>query len=406
MVVRPRGICSPPGVGYDRAVKIVRHRHERFGAIVATEDPAALVSVDRTLARRLGLGDSPLWSEAGDGGLPLTGPTEVHLAVTGRCSAGCTACYADATPDGHEPSLAELKKRIDVLAQLGAFTVAFGGGEGTLRDDLPELARHARASGLVPTLTTSGLGLTRQKATSLIDLAQVNVSHDGPNYAAVRGYDGGPRAAKVVRWLRDAGIPVWINAVLTRESFPVLSETAELAETMGAVELQLLRLKPTGRAKLDYLARRLSRPQRELLPGAIERLSRERSLTIRIDCALVPFLAARVSPDRLAAFGVMGCEPGNALLTVKPTGQVAPCSFWDSPGGRLGPDAWDDPSLAGFRSFRASPPAPCDTCPHQRICGGGCKVVAARLGDDAFAPDPECPRVEAHARATRATSRE
>ncbi|MCB9596573.1 MAG: radical SAM protein, partial [Sandaracinaceae bacterium] len=133
----------------------LRARPERFGAIVALEAPHALISVDRWLARRVGVVGGALW-DAPSRGLdvdPLTGPTEVHLAVTDRCSAGCRSCYADATPAGHEPSTTELLERLDAIADQGAFYVAFGGGEALLRADLEALAAHARDRGLIPTMT-------------------------------------------------------------------------------------------------------------------------------------------------------------------------------------------------------------------------------------------------------------
>jgi len=46
------------------------------------------------------------------------------------------------------------------LRDAGVFTVAFGGGEPSTRDDLDQLAHAARARGITPVLTTSGLGLT------------------------------------------------------------------------------------------------------------------------------------------------------------------------------------------------------------------------------------------------------
>jgi hypothetical protein len=78
-------------------MRVRRVRPERFGALVATEEPFALISVDRVLARRLGVDGAELWREPSREHEPvLRGPTEVHLAVTERCPAACTGCYADA----------------------------------------------------------------------------------------------------------------------------------------------------------------------------------------------------------------------------------------------------------------------------------------------------------------------
>lgn len=397
-------------------MRVRRMRAERFGALVAVEDPAALVAVDRVLARRLGAEGGPLWDAAPpDHEAVLQGPTEVHVTVTERCPAACTGCYADATPDGAEPSRAELFSRLERAAAMGAFSVAFGGGEGALRDDLPALIARARELGLVPTLTTSGLGITEESAVRLRGLAQVNVSYDGPPgiYEAVRGYRGAGQAERAIRALREAGIPVGMNTVLTRASFPHLPAIAERAATLEVVELQLLRFKPSGRGRLDYLSARLSDAQVDGLPAAVRRIVAEHGafsdevraapgggrFALRVDCAMVPFLAAdpSIQPEELARFGVIGCEPGRSLLTIDVHGAVRPCSFWrDRPAAPLTDTTWrDDPSLEAFRRFAAALPEPCASCAFATVCRGGCRIVAGASGD-AFRPDPECPRVRRH----------
>lgn len=366
--------------------------------MVATEDPPALVAVDRPMARRLGVDGGALWI-GDDPGLAvrvLEGPTEVHLAVTDRCPAGCTACYADATPEGHEPTLAELCERLDRLAAAGAFSVAFGGGEGSLRADLPELVAYARKAGLVPTLTTSGLGVTESRAERFRGLAQVNVSWDGPAelYESVRGYDGTGGAERAVRVLQDAGIPVGLNTVLTKRTLEGLDAIGEGAERLGAVELQLLRLKPSGRGQLHYLALRPSPEAMAALPDHLERLSAVGSFAVRVDCALVPFLAERFGTARMQQFGVNGCEAGRSLMTVGAGGAVGPCSFWGAADEPLGEDSWAaDRTLEAFRAYADDPPEPCASCPARPVCRGGCRIVSRHLGGDAFQPDPECPRV-------------
>ena len=394
-------------------MKVLRTRAERFGAIVATESPPALVSVGRTLARKLGVDGGALWEGASPGldVEALTGPTEAHVAVTERCPAGCTGCYADATPTGYEPPFADVGARLEALARAGTFAIAFGGGEAALREDLPEIAAHARALGMVPTVTTSGLGMTAARAARFRVFAQVNVSHDGVGavYRGVRGYDGAPLAERAIALLREAGVPVGANTVLTRASYPHLEETAAHLESLGCVELQLLRLKPSGRGRLDYLAKRLDDAQIAGFGATLARLSRTRRIALRIDCALLPFLAGsgETTPEAVRAFGVMGCEPGRALLAVRADGRAAPCSFWQS-DARARPDdaapdalahAWrDDATLDAFRAYRRALPEPCASCDFRAACGGDCRIVAGALGSTPWAPDPECPRVRAYSR--------
>jgi MoaA/NifB/PqqE/SkfB family radical SAM enzyme len=253
-----------------------------------------------------------------------------------------------------------------------------------LRDDLGELAAFARARGLLPVVTTSGIGMTRAKAASMRAFAQVNVSYDGPGdvYRAVRDFPGAAAAERAMELLREAGVSFGVNIVLTKQSFSSLEATIARAKELGAREAQLLRYKPAGRAaRIDYLAKRLTREQVAELGGVVERIAcnmHGSGFRLRIDCSMVALLADALY-DRardLERLGVFGCEAGAALAAVRADGRRAPCSFLDA-------DApLDAPGTA----------APCDACALARVCRGGCRAVS-RFLDGHDGPDPECPRV-------------
>lgn len=376
----------------------MRARAEPFGAWIRDRD-GTLVAVDRAAARRLGVDGGALWQEP-PARARRSAPLEVHVAVTSRCGAGCSGCYLDARPDGDAPPFEVLAARLDAIARAGVFTVAFGGGEPLSRPDLAELAAHAHARGLVPVVTTSGIGMTRERAASLRAFAQVNVSYDGPGeaYAAVRGFDGARVAERAMSLLAEAGVPFGVNVVLTRTSFPALGATIARATELGAREAQLLRYKPAGRARgATYLAARLSPEQVDALAPALEALVRGGAIPIRVDCALVPLLATRpIDPVSLVRFGVLGCEAGRHLAAVRVDGAVAPCSFADASALDASvafgdARAWSaDATLESLRALHDA--EPCRSCELRDVCRGGCRVVAAHV-DGAVGPDPECPRV-------------
>ncbi len=368
-------------------------RPEAFGAWVRLDD-ATLLAVDPQLAGRLGVAH----------GTPSRahGPLEVHLAVTARCPAPCTGCYLDARPDGLEPSLAELRERLRAASAAGASTVAFGGGEPLTRRDLHELASEARSLGLVPVLTTSGIGLTPERARELSGFAQINVSHDGVGaaYEAVRGFDGRAHAERAIALLSSAGIAVGVNLVLTRGSVGALEATAARVVELGAGELQLLRYKPAGRADdPSYEERRLDEAEVATLWPTLERLSASRALRIRIDCAMVPLLsegllaASREPGKALAKLGVFGCEAGRHLGAVRVDGSPAACSFFSIESARTSLLHGASATPAKLRAYHADPPEPCRSCPLFSVCRGGCQIVSRRATGGAFAPDPECPSV-------------
>jgi radical SAM protein with 4Fe4S-binding SPASM domain len=375
-------------------------RYEPWGAWVKLETEAAIVALDREGVRALGLDGGRVWRETA-----VSAPIEVHLAVTARCGAGCKGCYLDVKPDGIEPPREAIERELDAAAAAGVFTVAFGGGEPTTRDDLDVLATAARARGLTPVVTTSGLGLSDARLQRLLGFAQVNVSYDGAGdtYTSVRGFDASEAAEKAITRLSQAGMRVGVNVVLTRDSYSRLDHTLARARSLGAVEAQLLRYKPAGRAAtLDYLAQRLTPEQARALGPTLRRLATDLcsngGFHVRIDCALVAFLSGdpelAADPSGLSRFGVFGCEAAGALAAFTVDGRVAPCSFAAAtalPALDVAQHA-TDPELSRWRDHVAAPPEPCSSCSLRPVCKGGCKVVA-RFLEGVHGPDPECPRV-------------
>jgi radical SAM protein with 4Fe4S-binding SPASM domain len=392
---------SPPAITWSRP--------EPFGAWIRLDD-ATLLAVDHDLAERLGV---PHGKALGKTPRPL----ELHLAVTSRCPLPCEGCYLDARPDGDEPPFEAIAAHLSEARAAGVSLVAFGGGEPLTRLDLGRIAAEARRLGLVPVLTTSGFGLTAARAEELRAFAQINVSHDGEGdgYESVRGFDGAGHAERAIRLLTAAGIPTGVNLVLTRGSFPRLEASCERFADLGAMEVQLLRYKPAGRARgPGYDERRLSPGEVSLLWPTITRIIVRQRLRVRIDCAMVPLLSSALlasvpdAPAALAALGVFGCEAARHLGATRADGSVAACSLFSRPEStapiglrrrreREAPEgivAWDvDPMLAAFRAYHAAPPEPCRSCALFPVCRGGCQVISRHAQGGAFAPDPECPRV-------------
>jgi pyrroloquinoline quinone biosynthesis protein E len=358
--------------------RVTWSRPEPFGAWVRFGD-GLLLAVDHALAAKLGVPEGRALSAE-------PAPLEVHIAVTSRCYAPCPGCYLDARPDGADVPFEELAMRIRAAREAGASTVAFGGGEPLLRDDLPRLAALARSLDLVPVLTTSGAGLTAARAAALRDFAQINVSHDGAGaaYEAVRGYDGASVAERALALLGSQNIPAGVNVVVTRATAGALSATAERVADLGAMELQLLRYKPAGRAASPaYAGHRLTADQVAALWPAIGQIVATRRLRVRIDCAMVPLLSPALvaaGVDTVRALGVFGCEAARNLGAREASGAAAPCSFLRGT------------SPESLRAYHAALPAPCDTCSLAAVCRGGCQAVSLHERGR-FAPDPECPRV-------------
>jgi radical SAM protein with 4Fe4S-binding SPASM domain len=385
-----------------------RFRAESFGGIAQLERPRALVFVDRTYARDLGHDGGARWTDAALDGqvgrVPLSAPLEAHLQLTNRCDAGCSGCYTAATPTGAagEWGLAEWRRAVDALAAAGVFHLALGGGESAILPWLGELAAHARARGLVPNLTTSGLAGVDELVKIAPLFGQINVSIDGvgATYAAVRGFDGFAGADSAVRRLRAVKREIGVNCVVTRANWEDLGALFAYARRWRLNEVELLRFKPAGRGAARYADHVCSAAQHEAFLPTILALTRRHRLRVRVDCSYTPMLAWHdPGPELLAKLAVYGCTGGDFLIGAKASGVISACSFAAPPPDKPRVDAvadyWNRADAFGaFRSWRAAA-EPCASCAYHSLCRGGCKVVSAHVSGSAAAPDPECPKVVA-----------
>jgi len=377
----------------------VQHRYESFGGIIANNDPPFLAYVDRQFMREQGYTDSVKWQgpETID---RLSAPVEVHLACTNRCQAGCPHCYVSAqSNDPDELDTNAFKAALDKLAEIGVFHVALGGGEALERDDLFELAAHARAIGLVPNLTSNGLLINEAIAKKMTVFGQVNLSLDGVGDAAraFRPLLDFDRIDRAFDQLLAAGVRCGINCTLGRDNYPHLSELFQYAADKGLAEIELLRFKPAGRAISHWQAQKMTPTQnREFFPH-IQALAELAPFPVKIDCSFVPMLCACDPPmELLQQFGVCGCEAGNFLLGADSAGRVAGCSFLPMTDLRIADlaDAWDThPRLEALRSAPERLGEPCTSCPYLQLCRGGCRAVSLVAHGNPDCPDPDCPRV-------------
>ena len=338
----------------------------------------------------------------------------VFWESTGRCNLECVHCRRLVDGDtlsGEDLTRDEAAKVINDLAEAwpGAIFV-FSGGEPLLRGDTLELARTARAGGLVPALATNGTLVTAELAGEIAEVGfgRVSVSLDGAGaethdrFRGVAGaFDG---ALAGLRLLREAGVAIQINMSITRANAAELNEMFELAEAEGVAALHIFIVVPVG------CGMKLQEGDR-LPPGAYERLLRQfyyRSATSPLETkATCAPQYVRVT-DQLQSHGRQGpdsdqgqerpaprggCLAGTGVCFISHRGEVFPCGYLPVSCGNVReqslPAVWRESEV--FRQLRNRNllTGKCGHCEYAVACGG-CRARAFAATGDMLAEEPDC----------------
>ena len=211
------------------------------------------------------------------------------LEVTSRCDLACPVCYASASRDGADASLAEIDGWLDALAEAGGRVhIQLSGGEPTTRDDLPEIVARVRARGFdFVQLNTNGVRVARQPnylaALAEAGLDCVFLQFDGVSddvYRRLRGAKLMRLKAQAIDNCSAAGVGV----VLT----PTLVPGVNVSQIGAIVDFAIARL-PAVRAvhfqPVSYFGRCLAEPDadsRITLPEVMGALIAHSGGTIRL----------------------------------------------------------------------------------------------------------------------------
>jgi radical SAM protein with 4Fe4S-binding SPASM domain len=338
----------------------------------------------------------------------------IQWHLTERCNLRCSHCYQTGAADP-ELSFDEIRQGLDEIAEMfdawtGVYSLCFAptfnitGGEPLLRGDLFAVLEELRHRGYLAYLLTNGTLVDRRTAGRLHEagLAGVQVSIEGCDeiHDSIRGPGSFDRATEGVEHLLDAGLPVTLNATLSRMNAGAIKKVVRLAAHLGVQRLGFSRLVPAGRGSgllsqmlpprdVKDLYRSLFEcdiPGLEIVTGdpvAAQMRSGKKNGRQRRNGATVP---------------CGGCSAGVAGLTFLADGTIVPCRRMPIPLGNLRTDAirevWaQSPVLEALRDktrYRGR----CGACARWDVCRG-CRAIAyawsrARGQDDFLAEDPQC----------------
>ncbi len=317
-------------------------------------------------------------------------PLSAHFELTWRCNERCVHCYVDLEDTAGELSTAEVRRILGELKDAGTLFLTFTGGEVFLRQDLPDLVRHARELGFALRVFTNAT-LVREEHARLFretGVLAVEVSlyamdpgtHDG----ITRVPGSHARTVAGIQLLREHGVPVVVKAPILREAAGEYRRVAAFAEAIGA------------RWRFDtHLVTR-----NDLDPAPLgHALGDEFLLRIATD----PLLAAAIPPESgdSPAPDDPVCATARRVVLVDPRGRVYPCSGRFPPAGDLRRqsfrEAWEtSPLLLRLRNLLAADMPGCRECELWSWCARCPLDALAEEGDFFAVPRRAC--AETHLR--------
>jgi len=245
-------------------------------------------------------------------------PNAVTWGVTHLCNLHCRHCYDFVNYKRKDLCTAEAKMIIDRLADVGTRYLVFSGGEPLLRGDVYELMRHCIKRqiriGMRSNATLITASVARQLADSGVEV--VGASLDGAmqsTHEGIRGSGVFQAALAGVKSLVSAGIRVNIEVVLSRRNAQESLRFVELAESLGAQEVNFSALAPHGRAihlSEDCLDHKTWRE----LTATLYHASLEATVDVSPSCALVGKCVSCIRPNVTCDGWVTPCYLSNHKL--------------------------------------------------------------------------------------------
>ena len=325
-------------------------------------------------------------------------PLALLAELSHRCPLRCPYCSnpRDLERAGAEIDTETWRRVLGEAAKLGVLQVHFSGGEPLVRRDLADLVRHATTVGLYTNLITSGVLLDRARIEELVSagLEHVQLSFQDADALSADRIAGLARShgkkLEVAALVREAGLPLTMNAVVHRQNLERLPQLIALALALGAERLEVAHVQYYGWALANRRALLPTIEQLDRATAVVEEARARLKGVLTIDYVVPDYYARRPK----ACMGGWGRQ----FLNISPAGKVLPCHAAESLPG------FDFPSVrrsslseiwyhsAAFNRFRGTRwmPEPCQSCDRREIDWGGCRCQAFALTGDATRTDPAC----------------
>jgi PqqA peptide cyclase len=333
----------------------------------------------------------------------MQNPLALITEITHRCPLHCVYCSnpLELTSRKEELATTDWLRVFSEAAALGVLHLHLTGGEPLAHPDLVELIVGARQSRLYVNLITSGIGLTRERLTQLVeaglDHIQLSFQDSTEGHANwIAGTRAHAHKIEVARWIREHRIAFTTNLVVHRQNIDHLEEMVAALEALHPDRMEIAHAQYYGWALQNRSALLPTRAQLERAVAVVAAADERLRGKVRIDM-VVPDYHARFPKACMGGWG-------RQLLLIDPAGRALPChAAGVIPGMRFDNVRehsldWIWQNSEAFQKFRGEDwmPEPCRSCDRRKEDFGGCRCQAFLLTGDASATDPVCELAPLH----------
>lgn len=305
--------------------------------------------------------------------------------LSGKCKESGVQCYqhGDITQKDNM-TLADYKYIIDQCVGK-TYQVALGGcGDPDMHENFKEILQYTRLQHIIPNFTTSGFGMTPEKA-------QLCKQYCGA--VAVSWY-GAEYSINTIQMLLAAGVTTNIHYVLGNNSVDKAIDLLKNGcleglddKTMEKLNAVIFLLhKPVGLGQQNNVLTR-NDPRVQTFFGLVDSCDESFPVILGFDSCTVPGLVCYTST--IDPSSIDFCEAARWSMYITPDLKGLPCSF-DNQGQRYAVDirkeggiqkVWDSPVFENFRKrFQES----CLDCEKRIRCYGGCPLMKEIILCDDF----------------------
>jgi radical SAM protein with 4Fe4S-binding SPASM domain len=312
-------------------------------------------------------------------------PYRMDLAMTYRCNNNCAHCYNARARNFPELSTRDWFEILDRLWDLRIPHVVFTGGEPTLRDDLPELIRHAESNGQITGLNTNAIrmadpGFVAKLVDAGLDHVQVTLeSHLPEVHDLMVGHQGAwERTVAGIRNVLQTRLYVMTNTTMLTHNCATIPDTLLFLAELGVPTVGLNALIYSGRGKDVGTGLK----ETELQPL----LDKAKAITSANHQRLIWYTPTQYCNFDPVEFdlGVKGCTAALFNMCLEPNGDVLPCQSFYRPVGNIRSDDWQsiwNHELCLQLRERRNLPEKCGDCLIKSQCGGGCPLQFVDYSD-------------------------